>query len=225
MVSGAERGVQVVLYSGASVAFAKTFWYMIYEFPTPINQTYGSHFQYLTILGLSVTFFAQVVGIFAALLNCSKLRAVKQSLDVICAPVEFLISILYWSIKMVDPGLLIDPRIALVPPLWLDVCMHFLPSIVELIDVVFFHPQWTMSVLASVGMFSPFVYAYWVWIHFTYKKNGFFPYPMLEMVTTSQRIQIFVVSGIILALCQQAVRIIQKATGKPDPKLAQKKNA
>lgn len=215
MVSSCQRLVQFLVYTASSAAFFKTFSFMIYEFPTPINQTYGSHAQYLTILGLGLAHFAQIIGIFATILNCSKLRCVKQSLDIVVAPMEALISILYWSIKAVDPGLLIDPRIAVVPPMWLDICMHFLPTVVELFDVILFNPQWNMSFLTSLVMFSPVGYFYWWWTHFTYEQNGFFPYPLLGLVDDFQRVQIFIGSVVIVSITQQVIKQVQKLRGSP----------
>lgn len=65
------------------------------------NLSWGSHWQYLTIIGLSLATLTFVSGLLADLTLSSRLFYLKNALSVATAPMEVLISILYWSIQAV----------------------------------------------------------------------------------------------------------------------------
>lgn len=69
--------------------------------PNPINASYGWHLQYLTILGLSLAAATFAVGLLADLSLSRALFQVKNALSVASAPMEVLISLLYWSLSLV----------------------------------------------------------------------------------------------------------------------------
>lgn len=39
---------------------------------------------------------------------------------------------------------------------------------------------------------------YWFWLELCYSKNGFYPYPLMEMMTKWQRVGLFIVSGVAM---------------------------
>lgn len=41
-----------------------------------------------------------------------------------------------------------------------------------------------------------------------YSQNGFYPYPMFHLLTTSQRVGLFVVSGVIMWVVGGGLRIV-----------------
>ena len=41
-------------------------------------------------------------------------------------------------------------------------------------------------------------FTYWIWIEICFSQNGFYPYPLFALLTTNQRIGLFVVSGVIM---------------------------
>lgn len=65
------------------------------------NQSYGWHFQYLTIVGLSLTTITFIVGLFADLTLSRHLFTFKNALSVTSAPMEILITLLYWGLRSV----------------------------------------------------------------------------------------------------------------------------
>lgn len=70
----------------------------------PRTEAYGWHFQYLTIIGLCMATLTNLVGLAADISLSSRLFAVKNMLLVCSAPMEVLISILYWGLRIVSPA-------------------------------------------------------------------------------------------------------------------------
>ena len=57
--------------------------------------------QYLTIIGLSLATATFAIGLLADLTTSSTLFQVQNALSVASAPMEVLISILYWGLRAV----------------------------------------------------------------------------------------------------------------------------
>lgn len=58
--------------------------------------------QYLTIIGLSLATATFAVGLLADLTGSSVLFQAKNALSVASAPMEVLISLLYWGLRAVS---------------------------------------------------------------------------------------------------------------------------
>ena len=65
------------------------------------NDSYGWHMQYLTIIGLSLATATFTVGLLADITMNSTLFQIKNALSVASAPMECLISLLYWGLRAV----------------------------------------------------------------------------------------------------------------------------
>ena len=102
--------VQAQLLGLAS--FAYSFWWLEAN-PNPVNDSYGRHFQHLTILGLSLATLTFVIGLLADITMSTRLFKVKNILSVTSAPMEVLISILYWGLK----GVCYDTSVYLLHPI------------------------------------------------------------------------------------------------------------
>src|ERR1700674_5753058 len=109
-----SRGVSAVIHLMGIVSFTLSYKYLI-DFPTHINDSYGWHWQHLTILGLTVAYATFVVGLLADLTLSPKLFLIKNTLSLCSAPLEVLISILYWGLCAIDRGLVVPPEIHLAP--------------------------------------------------------------------------------------------------------------
>jgi hypothetical protein len=66
------------------------------------NQAYGWHFQYLTVIGLSLSTVTFAVALLADVTLSRRLFLVKNLLSVCSAPLEVLISVLYWGLRLVS---------------------------------------------------------------------------------------------------------------------------
>lgn len=95
-----SRGASALLHSLGLASFAYSFAYLVRN-PNPVNDSYGWHMQYLTILGLSLAAATFAVGLLADVSLNHALFEVKNALSVASAPMEVLISLLYWGLRAV----------------------------------------------------------------------------------------------------------------------------
>jgi hypothetical protein len=145
-----------------------------------INDSYGWHFQYLTIIGLSIAYATFIFGLLADITLSPKLFLIKNSLSLCSAPLEVVISVLYWGISAIDKELLVPPEIHVSP--WADVGFHAMPSILLTIDLLFLSPPWTIRALPIMGLSLVLAVSYWAWVEQCYRYNGLSVYPILANV-------------------------------------------
>ncbi|EOA80884.1 uncharacterized protein SETTUDRAFT_166311 [Exserohilum turcica Et28A] len=222
-------------FSGALHAIGLASFYMSFKFladnPNVFNSSFGWHLQFLTIIGLSISTLTFIVALLAdltstALEKSSQLPSdppaqalsehlfrLKNYLALVAAPMEITISVLYWTLKAIDGKLLVDPEIPL-PPLFYDFGFHLVPAVVLSLDSVLLSPPWPTTPMnesapmITLAMSTIVAFAYWIWIEICYSQNGFYPYPIFELLTTNQRIGLFVVSGVIMWVVGGVLRII-----------------
>jgi len=86
------------------------------------NEAYGWHFQYLTVIALALAFLTFCFGSLADVTLSPRLFLVKNILSVCSAPLEVLISTLYWSLRAIDPKLVVPEEmdLPLLPGQWLS---------------------------------------------------------------------------------------------------------
>ncbi|KAL7266059.1 hypothetical protein RUND412_011409, partial [Rhizina undulata] len=70
----------------------------VLEDDAELTGAHRSHFQFLTIIGLSLATLTFVVGMVADLTLSSTLFSIKNASAVASAPLEVLIGVLYWGI-------------------------------------------------------------------------------------------------------------------------------
>ncbi|RAL02460.1 putative integral membrane protein [Aspergillus ibericus CBS 121593] len=196
-LSSPSRGFSALVHLLGLASFLGSFKFM-HENPNRANEAYGWHFQYLTVIGLALATLTFAVGLLADMTLSPRLFLAKNLLSICSAPMEVLISILYWGIRVIDPHLVV-PEWAVIP-LHADIGFHAVPSIVLLIDLLFLSPPWTISVLPALGLSSTIAFGYWFWIERCFQYNGWYPYPLLDAASFEGRIGIFAVSAIVMAL-------------------------
>ncbi|KAF2767473.1 hypothetical protein EJ03DRAFT_390458 [Teratosphaeria nubilosa] len=193
-----SRGASALLHFLGLASFAFSFAYLVHH-PNPINESYGWHLQYLTIIGLSLAALTFAVGLLADLTLSRRLFALKNTLSVASAPMECLISLLYWGLRVIDPNLVLPdwaPPIGILP----DLSFHAVPAISLATDLLFFSPPYTIAFLPALGLSGIIAFGYWLWIERCYQANNFYPYPIFTMLTTLQRIGLFTFSASLMTL-------------------------
>ncbi|KAK5107975.1 hypothetical protein LTR62_000520 [Meristemomyces frigidus] len=196
-------------------SFAYNFaWLVCY--PNPINESYGWHLQYLTIIGLSLAAITFTVGLLADLTMSPRLFAFKNALSVASAPMECLISMLYWGLRAIDPKLVL-PDWAPPLPLLTDLGFHAVPAVSLVIDLLFFSPPYTIAFAPSLGLSGCIAFGYWFWIERCYQYNQFYPYPIFNLLSTGERIGLFVGSAVLMTLSTGAlIWAYQLVNGRED---------
>ncbi|PNS17713.1 UPF0641 membrane protein [Sphaceloma murrayae] len=180
----------------ASNAFS---YHWLVTHPNKINESYGWHFQYLTIIGLSLTTFTFATGLLADLSSSRHLFTIKNILSIASAPMELLISLLYWGLRAIDPRLVIPPDLPQLP-LLADMSFHLAPAALLIVDLLLFSPPYSISVLPSFGLSALIALAYYAWVEHCYSKNGFYPYPIFDEAGFNGRIVLFAGSAFVMAL-------------------------
>jgi hypothetical protein len=130
---------------------------------------------------------------------------IKNILTLTSTPLEVLISILYWSLRAIDPALVLPewaPRLATS----IDFGFHVTPSVALTLDLLFFSPPWTIRALPATAVSGVIAFGYWFWIEICYGRNGFYPYPIFQMLDTTQRVGLFAGSAILMAVVTVALR-------------------
>ncbi|KAK4500524.1 hypothetical protein PRZ48_008713 [Zasmidium cellare] len=191
-----SRGASALLHTIGLASFAYSFNYLVTH-PNPVNESYGWHLQYLTIIGLSLATVTFAVGLLADLTLSHRLFQIKNILSVASAPMECLISLLYWGLRAIDPKLVLPDW---APPLALtdDFSFHAMPAISLVVDLLFFSPPYTIAFLPALGLSGFIAFGYWFWIERCYQVNKFYPYPIFEILNTTQRVGLFAFSALLM---------------------------
>ena len=110
----------------------------------------------------------------------------------------FILSLLYWGLRAIDPKLVV-PDWAPPLPFANDLQFHALPAVVLVLDLLFFSPPWTIAVVPAVGLSAAIAVAYYVWVEHCYAVNKFYPYPIFDEVGFEGRVGLFVGSAVVMA--------------------------
>jgi len=164
--------------------------------PTPINESYGWHFQYLTIIGLTIGTLAFLCGLLADFTSSAGFFHLKNVLSMCGTPLEVLISVLYWTLRTYDKSLVIPDWAQL--PLPADISFHAIPSVVLTLDLLLLSPPWTISTGRAMMLSTVLAFSYWFWIEQCFKHNAFYPYPIFELVGTGGRVGLFTLSALVM---------------------------
>jgi len=166
--------------------------------PNPINDSYGWHLQYLTIIGLTLATLTFTSALLSDLTLSPHIFLLKNALSVASAPMELLISLLYWGLRLINPALVLPDW---APPLALsaDLSFHAAPALLLTTDLLFFSPPYTIAFLPSMGLSACIAFGYWFWIEQCYQQNGFYPYPIFEMLGQAERVGLFAFAAVVMA--------------------------
>lgn len=106
-------------------------------------------------------------------------------------------SLLYWGLRAIDPELVVPKELELpLPP---DLAFHLVPSVALVVDLLVLSPPWTIGVVPAFGLSGVIAVGYWAWIERCYAVNGFYPYPIFEVVDLKGRVGLFVGSAVVMA--------------------------
>lgn len=165
-----------------------------------IRSQYGGHFQYLTIQGLLLAWLTMLTGLTVAIFPYSSaLRSLKRHLFIIAMPLAAVISLVYWTLILFLPSLIVQSdRLRL--PLSIDLALHASPALALLVDFLIFDIKYEERELKYRVPFAATVFAVWygLWVeHCAKNNNGNFPYPFLTENPLEIRIVIYVVAALV----------------------------
>ncbi|KAI8640626.1 FAR-17a/AIG1-like protein [Parasitella parasitica] len=154
----------------------------------------GVQYQYLTVIGLliaTVAFGLKIMRYFIPKFSSS----VYEIITNIATPLEGLITVLYWSLTLVDPHLIIPGDVP-DTSLLVDCAFHLFPALFLWIDFLAFEIDFKRS-NAHVRVIYGFAVFYFLWAWFCYQLNGFWVYPFLDQLSMSMRAAVFATSGVL----------------------------
>ncbi|KAI2482949.1 Far-17a-AIG1 domain containing protein [Pyrenophora tritici-repentis] len=225
-----SKGLSGALHVAGLLSFYLTFKFLS-DNPNHFNSSFGWHLQFLTIIGLSISTLTFIFGLFADLTSTAlsaspdhpssppaaelsdQLFRIKNYLALVAAPIEITISLLYWTLKVIDGNLLVTPDLPL-PPVIYDLGFHLVPAVVLTLDYLLLSPPWPSTPmngsapLITLTISTVIAFTYWIWIEICFSQNGFYPYPIFALLTTNQRIGLFVVSGVIMWVVGGLLRVV-----------------
>ncbi|KAI0136307.1 FAR-17a/AIG1-like protein [Xylariales sp. AK1849] len=198
-----SRQFSMLLHAAGIASFAASFKFLN-EWDTPMSKSFGGHYQFLTIIGLFTATLTFVVGLLADLTLSEQLFAVKNFLAVCAAPVEILITTLYWGLCAIDKSLVFPPefQLAILP----DVGFHAAPGVLLALDLLLLSPPWTIQAYSAAGLSLAFAFAYWFWVEYCFSQNGWYPYPIFDVLNTWQRALLFSFSALLMTGSTMALK-------------------
>lgn len=165
-----------------------------------IRSQYGGHFQNLTIQGLILAWLTMLTGLIIEMFpSSSTLRALKRHLFLIAMPLAVVISLIYWTLILLLPSLIVqsdDLRL----PLSIDLALHASPASALLVDFFIFDTKYEEREFKYRVPFAATVFAAWygLWVeHCAENNNGIFPYPFLTENPLEIRVVIYVVAALV----------------------------
>ncbi|MCJ1227525.1 hypothetical protein MMC12_004181 [Toensbergia leucococca] len=160
------------------------------------NDSYGWHFQYLTIIGLTLATTTFAFGSLADITLSPLLFQIKNTLSVCSAPLEILISILYWSLRLIDKNLVLPDWMELDP--LADIGFHAAPAVLLALDLLLLSPPWTIRPLPALTLSTALAFTYWVWVEHCFNHNGWYPYPLFDQLSQPWRAVLFSCSALLM---------------------------
>jgi len=191
---------QAIIYIEASSNILSS----LVETPNIVNESFGWHFQYMTIIGLGLATITFAAGFLADVFDSRRLFLLKNVLSICSTPFAVLISALYWGLSAVRGSQIstcvwtslstplylrasqIDKKLVLpdfAPPTTVpvDLGFHAMPAIMLIVDLLFFSPPWTVTALPTMGLSAVLAVAYWAWVEVCHAHNGYYPYPIFNV--------------------------------------------
>lgn len=159
----------MLLHLAGIASFAASFKFL-QGWETPMSAAFGGHFQFLTIIGLALALSTFAVGFLADATLSSRLFKLKNVLSVGSAPLEVLISILYWGLCAIDKNLVVPPdmQLGFLP----DFGFHAAPAIFLAVDLLLLSPPWTIHGYSALALSETLAFLYWSWVEYCHSRNG-----------------------------------------------------
>ncbi len=163
-----SRSASFLLHLAGIASFAASFRFL-QQFPQGPADAVGGNFQFLTIVGLALALVSFISGALADLTLQPVLFQTKNLVAVCAAPLEVLISILYWGLCLVDKHLVVPPGVHL--PLLADLGFHAAPAVLLTLDLMLLSPPWAIKAQGAMAVSGALAFLYWGWIEYCFSHN------------------------------------------------------
>lgn len=185
----------MILHAAGIASFLASFKFLA-QWETPMSGAFGGHYQFLTIIGLSLALCTFVIGFIADLTLSPILFDAKNLLAVCSAPLEVLITVLFWGLCAIDKSLVFPPdsELDFLP----NFGFHGSPGLFLTVDLLLLSPPWTINGFAAATLSQTLAFLYWFWVEYCYRQNGWYPYPIFDILSIWQRAMLFAFSAVLM---------------------------
>jgi hypothetical protein len=161
--------LSLLTHLASAAALGKTFYFLL-SWDTPLADSHGWYFQFLTIIGLSMSLSVFLLASVADITGSTALFELKNLISIVATPLEVLISALYWGICAIDASLIVQPGFELSTSV--DIGFHLAPAVLLTLDLILFSPPWTISAYGMMSLATVVAFSYWYWVEVCFSKNG-----------------------------------------------------
>jgi len=172
---------------------------------TWVKSQKGGHFQYLTIHSLSVAWLTMVISLAVDFFPSSVvMKNVKRVLLMTALPLAVVTSLIYWTLILLSPSLILqkDPNsepssstdALMRVPLPIDLALHAVPGLALCADFMLLESKFSKNETRYGALLVIFPVAVWYvsWVEYCASFNGTFPYPFLTVNPFEIRVGIYI---------------------------------
>jgi hypothetical protein len=219
-LTSSPRSVSFIIHVTGLLLFATSFSWLP-NITNPVHNGFGGHYQFLTFIALTMSAITFGLGLLADVLRDEHIFALKNTLSVCATPLEVLVSILYWPLRVYDKILVMPHGYEL--PFIPDFGFHAMPAIMLALDFMLLSPPSSIKAYNAMTLELMLVFLYWGWIEYCFSINRWwdiltarrvlvtmvdttyrYPYPLLALLSTWQKLFLGVVC-VALMTCSTMV--------------------
>lgn len=208
-----RRGLALVLAGEAIRTYVIALNYIfVRDADSIVTTSFGGHLQFLTILALFASLIRQIFSFLYLLTGIRTFNALQGWLSLLTTPIEVVVTSLYWPLKIYKNNLVKDARFGIKIQPVLDRKVHLYPAIYEFLSsTIFSTRRWVRGNFMPLFIFSAVACGYWAWIETTFKYNGFYPYPLFNVLDTQSKALLIAAGTLIAFITYKMVVVFQRS--------------
>ncbi|KAH7242595.1 FAR-17a/AIG1-like protein [Fusarium tricinctum] len=206
-----------LFHAAGSLSFIYCF-YLLTTWDSIYARAFGWYFQFLTVIGVATSLITFVFGLAADLTLQDVFFRAKNAVTILATPLEVLITFLYWSIRSHDPALLMSQELFNGLDPWPDIGFHIAPAAFLAVDFLLLSPHAIITTRSMLSLSTISALLYWCWCELCFYQNGWYPYPLMDRFTVTQRVLVFIGSAGILTLSSCVLQWMHSKVNDPMPK-------
>jgi len=79
-----------------------------------------------------------------------------------------------------------------------DFGFHAMPAIMLTLDLMLLSPPWSIKAYSAMALGLVLAILYFAWIEYCFLLNGWYPYPLLSLLSTWQKLSLCVISAALM---------------------------
>lgn len=136
----------------------------------PLHFGFGSSYQFLTIISLTLSFLTLLIALLADLSLSPSLSKIKTLLSICVTPLEVLVTMFYWGLRAVNKDLVTPKGHEL--RFLVDLVFHAMPALMLVFDFLMCGPGWEIRPQDAMALDLVLTFCYWGWVEICASRNG-----------------------------------------------------